>query len=154
MFGGGANPCFSCILRLCECHLSLSAGKKSQGRQSHLGLEVGFNCATSNTLLELPGSGGRDGQDWPFLGYSQHKGLNLLLEGPVHPLCASLGPWEQRSHASGGCQGLRHCRAAAPVPAEMGFERKLREETTPCYFYPCTSPRGFRLTGLVMKPIL
>lgn len=66
-------------------HLNLGAGKKSQGRQSQLGSEVGFNYGTSNAFIELPGSGGRDGQDWPFLGQTQHKGLNLLLEGAVLP---------------------------------------------------------------------
>lgn len=45
------------------CYHNLRASKESQGRQSQLGLEVGFNYATSNTLIELPGSGGRDGQD-------------------------------------------------------------------------------------------
>lgn len=148
VFEEGANLCFSCILRLCEYPLNLRAGKKSHGRQSQLGLEVGFNYATSNTLIELPGSGGRDGQDWLFLGQTQRKGLNLLLEGAVPPL------WAVGAAVTGQCQGLWQCWVAAPVPAEMGFERKLREETTPCYFYPCTSPWGFRLTGLVMKPIL
>lgn len=77
----------TCVFRLCECHLNLRAGRKSQGGQSQLGLEVRFNYATSNTSTELPGSGGRDR---PFLGWTQHKGLNLLLEGPVPPLCAPL----------------------------------------------------------------
>lgn len=44
--------------------------------------------------------------------------------------------------------------SCSPSACRNGLWKKLREETAPCYFYPCTSPRGFRLTGLVMKPIL
>lgn len=77
----------------------------------------------------------------------------LPAEGPV-PLWVLLEPEEQCSPVCGGCNSSWHHRAAGLVLVEMGFERKLREETAPCYFYPCTSPWRFQLTGLVMKPIL
>lgn len=84
--------------RLCKCQLNFSAGPKSQGRQSHLGLAVGLSYATSSILPELLGSGGRDRQDLSCPGQTDNTGRpNRPLEGPVPLLCALLEPEEQRS---------------------------------------------------------